>query len=273
MPSVISNEVFTHLWRLKDAAYEIAGISQLSATSKKPAGLESGIALQTVLDVETRRFAVPSKEWESAAKRSAEKFIEVAKRIHKDEKPLKVFYRGKDFVKTINWADVNMKDDQYVLQVWPTNLLPKTPSGKLDAVDKLIQRGMVDQRQGLALLDFPDIERFRSLETAPMDDIDAAISAMLVDGKYMQPLEYQDLQLGLQRVTFALTRAKLDGAPEDRLELLERWLDEATSMLQPEPSPESMMQSPQIQNAPGEAGAVLQAPMAPPPQAPPQMPM
>jgi hypothetical protein len=39
-------EVYNHLDRLYQRAYEISGISELSATGKKPAGLESGAALQ-----------------------------------------------------------------------------------------------------------------------------------------------------------------------------------------------------------------------------------
>jgi hypothetical protein len=39
-------EVYSHMERLFGKAYEIAGISELSATGKKPPGLESGAALE-----------------------------------------------------------------------------------------------------------------------------------------------------------------------------------------------------------------------------------
>ena len=44
VPKSVSGEVFSHLDRLFERAYEISGISQLAAQSKKPAGLESGVA-------------------------------------------------------------------------------------------------------------------------------------------------------------------------------------------------------------------------------------
>ena len=267
MPSSIASEVFNHVWRLKDAAYEIAGISQLSATSRKPAGIESGIAMQTLLDTETRRFAMISKMWEDSARASAEKFIDVAKRIHDGGKSVVSRYQGKGFINEIDWADIDLKKEEYVLKIWPVNLLPHTPSGKLDIIDKMIQRGMIDADEGQALMEFPDIEKFRSLKTAALDDIDATISDMLVNGQYEPPLPYQNLQLGIQRVVSSLLRARLDKAPEKRTQLLERWLEDASDMLQPNQQGPSPYQSAQMQAAPGEAAAIQ--PASQPPQMPP----
>lgn len=46
VPKTVSGEIFSHLDRLFSRAYEIAGVSVLAAQSKKPAGLESGVALR-----------------------------------------------------------------------------------------------------------------------------------------------------------------------------------------------------------------------------------
>ena len=45
-PPSLNREIFDHLERLYNRSFEIAGISQMAATSMKPAGLNSGAALR-----------------------------------------------------------------------------------------------------------------------------------------------------------------------------------------------------------------------------------
>ena len=53
---IISAQFVQLLDKLKNDAYEVVGISQLSATSQKPTGLNSGVALSTMEDIESDRF-------------------------------------------------------------------------------------------------------------------------------------------------------------------------------------------------------------------------
>ena len=55
-PSFIDPEYLQLLQDLINKAYELTGVSMLSAQSKKPVGLDSGIALATMEDVESERF-------------------------------------------------------------------------------------------------------------------------------------------------------------------------------------------------------------------------
>ena len=49
-------ELFLHLDRLYTRSFEVIGVSQLSAQSTKPSGLNSGKALRTYNDLESERF-------------------------------------------------------------------------------------------------------------------------------------------------------------------------------------------------------------------------
>ena len=55
-PAFINEQYMKTVQILKEQAYELVGISQLSAQSSKPAGLNSGIALTTMEDIESDRF-------------------------------------------------------------------------------------------------------------------------------------------------------------------------------------------------------------------------
>ena len=72
-------ELFQHLDRLYNRAYEIAGISQLSAQSKKPGGLTSGIAITEYNDIESERFNIIGQRYENFYKNAARHIIRLAK--------------------------------------------------------------------------------------------------------------------------------------------------------------------------------------------------
>lgn len=232
MPTAVSNEVFNHLWQLYAKAYEISGISQMSASSVKPTDVESGIALRTLVDVETQRFALLVRDWEDLFVEAAGHVVEVAKEEN-GGKPVKTKWVAKGFVETVEWKDVSMDDDDYVMKVYPSNLLPQTPFGKLSTIQDLIKIGLISEpKEAMGLLDYPDLQRHQSLESADIDDVDMIIGSILDSGKYVEPMPWQNLGLALKRMNSALLRARLDNAPDDRLTLMEQWLEQAAQIME-----------------------------------------
>lgn len=232
MPPSVSSEVFSHMWRLYQTAYELSGVSQLSATSRKPSGDLSGVALRTLRDVETERFGLLVKDWENFHIAVAHKFVHLASRLYEHKRDYAVKHRARDFITSIKWSEVNLNRDQYVLKVYPTNLLPRTPAGRIATVQELLGAGMLTPEKALGLLDFPDLESQISLETVVQEDVDRTIEVLLYDGRYVEPDEHQALELGINRARSAYLRARLEDAPEERLELISRWIVEAQELMQ-----------------------------------------
>ena len=91
-------------------------------------------------------------------------------------------------------------------------------------------------------MDFPDLEAVVSLETAAAEDISSIIEQMIDKGIYQSPEPYQDLAYGIKKMQSAYLRAKMNKVPEERLELLRRWIDEASNSLgllqEPAPQPQ-----------------------------------
>ena len=76
----IPAELFSHLQFLVNKAYEISGISQLSAQSLKPSGLDSGKALREYNDIETERFMSVGMRYEKVFMDAAE-IIDAGKNV------------------------------------------------------------------------------------------------------------------------------------------------------------------------------------------------
>lgn len=259
---VIPPELFSHLDRLYQRCYEVVGVSQLAATSAKPAGLNSGKALRMYNDIETERFMSVGMRYEQAFLDAAKQFIDLAREIEESEdEGLKVKVKGDKFMKTIKWKDVDIDNDKYLMQMFPTSALSQNPSSRLQEVQELMQAGIVGKENGTKLLNFPDLEAFYNMENAGLEDIERQIEMMIDEGDYQTPEPYQNLPLGIQKMQQAYLMFRSQGAPEERLELFRRWISDADDLLKT--SQAGAMQMAQgAQTAPAPLPAAAQTPIA-----------
>ena len=224
-------ELFSHVDRLYSRAYEIAGVSQLSAQSVKPGGLDSGKALRTFNDLETERFMSVAKRYEQAFMDAAEIMIDLAKDIYEKNEDFGVKSSDGKFVETIKWKDVNMDADKYLMQVFPTSALSTTPAARLADVQDMLQAGFIGKEQAISLLDFPDLEAEMDLLTSDNKNLEKVIETMVHEGKYFPPEPYQNLENALRKVQQAYLMYRLRGAPENRLELLRQYMEDCQALL------------------------------------------
>ena len=261
----IPGELFSHLDRLFSRAYEIAGVSQLAAQSQKPAGLDSGKALREFNDLETERFMSVAKRYEKCFMDAAEIMIETAKDLYELKGDYKVKAKDGKFIDTISWKDVNMDADKYMMQIFPTSALSSTPAARLADVQDLLAAGFIDKEDALKLLDFPDLEAAMNLLNADSNNLERLIETMMDEGKYFPPEPYQNLENAVRKVQQAYLLYRMQGAPEDRLELLRQFMEDCQNLIEKAAQPEGPPMP--MSGGPGpEAGAP--APVAPAPQAP-----
>lgn len=256
----IPPELFTHLERLYNRAYEIIGISQLSSQSSKPAGLNSGKALRTFADIETERFQATAKRYEQGFIDGAKIMIDLAKDLAAVTDNYSVKVPGSGFLKTIKWEDVNMEDDQYMLQIFPTAALSQHPSARLQEVQELMQAGLISKEDSMKLLDFPDLKGMYSMVNAGVDDIERQIEKMVDGEEYQTPEPFQNLKYGIPKMQQAYLKYRSEGAPEEILENLRQWMSDANHLIA------------QAENEASQDAAMSEQMALPPPQAVPELP-
>lgn len=256
----IPPELFNHLDRLYNRAYEVAGISQLAARAEKPAGLDSGKALREFSDIESERFLAVGKRFEDAFIQIAEIMLDQARDLYDDMGELAVRVKGENFIETIDWKEVDMEEDKYMMQIFPTSALSNTPSGRLQDVQELLQAGFISREDGRKLLDFPDLKSTTNLDIADLENIERQIEKMIDKGSYEPPEPYQNLELAVKKVQQAYLMYRHKGAPEERLELLRNYIEDAQGLI------ESMVQAEQemaIAAQPAPAQPIAQPEAAP----------
>ena len=234
----IPPELLQQIQYLERKAYEQIGVSQLSASSLKPAGLNSGEALKVFNDTGSRRFMHVGQRWEHFHVRQvAELVLDCARDIEKrGDGDIEVLAQGDKDVERIKFSDVSIERDKYVTKAWPVSLFPDTPAGKLDTIEKLAQVSPDVQRYLIPLLDFPDFDAVRNRINAPYELVDKQVELMLEHGKPQTPIPFMDLDLARHQGTLALLEAEKDDTPDEKIELVRTWLGKIDSMQAP-PTP------------------------------------
>jgi len=227
MPGTLAADAYKFVWEVYAKIFEGTGVSQLSAAGVKPPGIEAAVALRALEEKEAGRHALTNLFYEDFFLDAAELTIDVARDLAADGSLKSKYRENRGGLEIVEWEDVDMDRDMFEIQVFPTSLLPYTPSGRLATVEEMLNAGFIDRTQALHLLDAPDLEQFASLETASLDDIDKQLSLMLAKGEAQLPEVYQDLELAISRATSSLIRARHQGAPPARQKLVLDYIEKA----------------------------------------------
>jgi len=225
-------DLWIHLEKLYQISLDEVGLSKLSISGEKPAELESGKALREYNDIESERFSIVAQNYEDFHTGLWRKTINMAKMYSLEDNSISVLAPTNKGMVRIDWKDVNLEEDKFMLQVFPTNFLSKTPSGKLADVQTLLNMGMVSPEEGMALLEFPDIEGLYRMKNAEFDAVDSIIENIVDKGQYEAPtLRIENMQWAIKRFTSMYYYYKNEGLELEKLELLDRWVSEALDLM------------------------------------------
>ncbi len=240
--------------------YQQEGVSRMSTTGEAPLGVDSGKALRTLNQISDDRFLFMQQEMEEFTLDINRKAIDVVKDIYKRTKKYEVIFPDTKFMETVDWSDIQLDDEEFVLKAFPTSSLSDDLTGRLAEVQELAQAGMVSPRSARRLMDMPDVEMSDKLANAGEDRLHQIIEKMLKDGEVtrFEP-GFHDAQLGAQLCLQYINYAEYHACPDERIQLVRDFLAQInTEALSPQPGviapqaqPMAPPQSDLIPNAPG----------------------
>jgi len=172
---IISAQFVQLLDKLKNDAYEMVGISQLSATSQKPEGLNSGVALSTMEDIESDRF-------ETQLNNVIRLYVDIAKACL-DIFPPEENILPNDLVRAnIKWADIVQARNNMKIQFSAAQSLSKDPSEKLKQLTALAQAGVIPQSHIATLMELPDLQSGYNLANNAFNAVYTFIDEVMKNG-------------------------------------------------------------------------------------------
>lgn len=257
-PSAVSPQLFEWLNYLFQRAFDEVGISQLMAQGQKPMGLDSGKAIREFSDIQTDRFAVVEQDWEKYYLDCAEQVVDLTREIAEEYGDYEIMSANTKDVEIVNWKDISLEEDKYIMKVFPTNYLSETPAGKLQDVIELSQAGLIDPASAHELLDFPDLEAYNNRVLAPRKNIEHQINQIIYHGNYMPPEPAQDLVMGMKMMTESYLWGRAHQVPPSRLDLLRKWISTADAIIKAQAENMQMQQQAMQPQLPTQAQAAPQ---------------
>lgn len=176
-PNFINQQYLDTLNLYEQKIYNMEGISQMSAQSKKPTGLNSGVALQTMDNIESDRFQTDIEQMIAL-------YMDISQRV------IDVFPDNADVLParysraTVKWKDIRKERDLISIQFSATSSLSKDPETKMAQIEKLISMQLIDPAIVSTLLEMPDLEKAYNINTASYDDCQKIIERAVNEDRY-----------------------------------------------------------------------------------------
>jgi hypothetical protein len=230
IPPVIAPESERYLERMSNLSRTNSGVSDMHAHGSMPARLETGAAVRESNDVASERFAIQEKALERWYLDCIEVMLMLCRRNFLKKLPTPdIGYSFAIIKKRIKWADVDLVDVTYWLQAAPQ--LSRTLAGRMDTIATWQNSGLITPEQARNLINHPDLDSAMSQIDGYFEYVDRT-AELLLDGEYMAPDPRGDLMgLGLDRMKGHYWAALNGGAPEDRVENMRAWMDQAAFII------------------------------------------
>jgi hypothetical protein len=253
IPQIAPSDFYAFLADQERWAYQVIGLNESSIDATKPAGLNSGVALEEYRDNQQTRLSAFAQRYDQLHVDATRGMIELTRRFSQ-QNGFSPKVKGRKFLDTIQWKDVALDADAYTVECFATAELPNTPAGRFERIQQLAQIGALSRETLLQLLDVPDVDGVTNRMTAAAQRLDLIITRIL-DSKgkdYESPDEYLLDPLEQQTVTSVLkqeynlaccnqepesTRLAIDAFYKECLSVIQRMLPPPPPVAQQLPAP------------------------------------
>ncbi len=237
--SPIDKSFFVEINQTKQDIYQEIGVSELSAGNVKPEGLDSKPSLREFKETQNERHKTKAELYDDFYLQLAH----ISRSLAAGLKSFTVRVPGATGFKSITVADLGtVKDEDFVLQMFPTSQLPRDPAGATQTVQEWVQAGWLTPRQGRKMMSFPDLQAANTMADAQEEYLLQRLEAIVDDGDYSPPEPTDDLALDKETVLhFIQLYSRLD-LEEEKLAMLRTFNSQIDSLIElmTTPAPASM---------------------------------
>ena len=177
-----SPEIYSWIQWLISNAYQMSGISSMSAAGTKPAGLNSGESIREFDAIQDDRFAALAKRYQNIFTDLSYMIIDCASDIAEETGSYTTVYPGKDGTREVDFKNIDKLNDTFVIQCFEESSLPKDPAGRQAKLSEMLAAGEISTQEFRRLSNFPDLEQSDRLAAALEERILHALDEIVDNG-------------------------------------------------------------------------------------------
>jgi hypothetical protein len=271
--SAFPPEFYNYLdWLLTNAMADI-GFNAFQTQGEKPAGVEAGVAIREYNDTANTRQVTKGQRLERQTEEMGDLIMYLGEKIADKVPGFSARALGAGSFEKIDFKDIAGDNADIRINSNPVSALPSSTPGKIQTIADMIKGGLLppEEVQGglaLKLLNFPDLEKVVTMETANRELVEMQVDLALYEGKYLAPEPYQSVS-GLKLLKTMACRAyfhalQLDGVPERNMDMVRRLMSESDMLEQRISGTASPIKLPPAAVPPPAPAPLEQSPLAPP---------
>ena len=229
-------EIYQFIQWLIQNAYNMAGISAMSAAGIKPEGLDSGESIRQFEGVQDSRFASLSKRYQDVFPELSSLMIDCATDIVKETGKYTTVFPGKDGTREVDFKSIGLLKDTYVIQCYDQSSLPKDPAGRQAKLSEMLAAGEITVSEFRRLSNFPDLEQSDqlalSLEERILNNLDSIIDEGKKGYKAPDPFLLDPTDLATTLTVNYINKYAVSDIEEAKLELLRTYFIQVQDLKQ-----------------------------------------
>jgi hypothetical protein len=233
--TAMAPEIYAERAAGPDKMRSLLGVNQFDTQSQLPPALRevSGPALERLIDAGTARHAMTHAQLEYAAMDLAYMSMDYAADLQEDDQDITVVAPGsaKSSVELLKFSEVQVDRKRMKLQVLPMSQMPQTFAGKVEAFQKLYQDKAIDKAKYLKMLEVPDEHGATDFLGSDEEIILKNLHFMVKKGKYIPPLQYDNLDLIVPITTAFINWYRIrDDADMEKVGMLGMYIEAAIAL-------------------------------------------
>jgi hypothetical protein len=231
-------EMYEYIKWLIQNAYQMSGISALSAAGTKPAGLNSGESIREYDDIQNDRFAALAKRYQNIFPDLSELIIDCAQDIYDETGKYSTIFPGKDGTHEIDFKSIGLLKDTYVIQCYEESSLPKDPAGRQAKLSEMLAADEITQQEFRRLSNFPDLEQSDQLAIALEERILYSLDHIIDNGKKdydkiaPDPFILDPSDLATTLCVNYINKYAVTDLEEEKMQLLRDWFTQVQTLKQ-----------------------------------------
>lgn len=249
--------------RIPSEILQMEGIPEQWATGQVPQWMHaaSGRAQQIAVEEGSKKMEPSINNVETFLLGVGELMFDALRDLAEVNSGYMVQYKDGEVLRAKKFADVDLGKGAYELITQPANSRFRSVGAQMDALDKLLERKVIDEDEFASLVDNPDIAAIYKRRRAGRSNVLKNIETILAEGKPMSAFPGDPFELILSLGADALNEARLKGDPEERQAMLLDYIESAREMMKERDAP----LAPQTVQDPNAGGPPPGAPPGPPP--------
>lgn len=267
--NAISNppEIYNWIQWLIQNAYQMSGISQMSAAGTKPQGLDSGEAIRSFDAIQEDRFAALGKRYQNIATDLSYMIVDCAADIAEETGSYTTVYPGKDGTREVDFKNIKLLKDTFIIQCFEESSLPKDPAGRQAKLSEMLAAGEISNQEFRRLSNFPDLEQSDRLAAALEERILHALDEIVDNGKKNyadiapDPFILDPSDLATTLCVNYINLYATQELEEEKMQCLRDWFTQVQNL-------KAQAMPPPVQAAPAPQTGQSQLPPTAPPQPP-----